>query len=30
MIGNTKLHLVIAQIKGYDLQHLDKVETEEN
>ena len=26
MIGNTELHLVIAQIKGYDLLHLDKVE----
>ena len=26
MIGNTKLHLVIVQIKGYDLLHLDKVE----
>ena len=30
MIGNTELHLVIAQIKGYDLLHLDKVDTEEN
>ena len=30
MIGNTELHLVIAQIKGYDLLHLDKVETEQN
>ena len=28
MTQGTELHLVIAQIKGYDLMHLDKVETE--
>ena len=28
MTKGTELHLVIAQIKGYDLMHLDKVETE--
>ena len=28
MTKGTELHLVIAQIKGYDLLHLDKVETE--
>ena len=26
MIGYTQLHLVIAQIKGYDLLKLDKVD----
>ena len=28
MTQGTELHLVIALIKGYDLMHLDKVETE--